>query len=287
MPTDDTTTSPRSFAVSGPIALSVDLGAGEVLVTAGATDQASVTLRPATDGSRDALDLIAKTRVALTGNTLRIDIPRGVGFRRDPAIIVEVAVPDGSSVSAKSGSADVRLSGTFGTMAVTTGSGDVDVDDCADARIRTGSGNARLDQVNSLNATSGSGNIVIGRAGGDVHASTASGDIRATEVPAGGRFKTASGDVEIGSSAGEIEVKTASGDVTVRRAGDGEVEVKTVSGGIVLGVAGGTAVKLDCSSLTGRVSSQLEPVDEPEAAQRRLVVRGRSTSGSITIKRAG
>jgi DUF4097 and DUF4098 domain-containing protein YvlB len=108
-----------------------------------------------------------------------------------------------------------------------------------------------------------------------------------TDLGGGGQLTSASGDVEIGTVEGDVHVKTASGDVAVNHASAGEVQAKTATGNVGVGVARDTATLLDCSSITGQVNSELEPSGEPDdAEERRLVIRARTVSGSITIRRA-
>ncbi len=277
----------RTFEVSGPLQISVELGSGEIVMTAGDVTEASVTLEPGTAGDPDALDLIARARVDLRGDALRIDVPRVVGFQRHPDVIVKASVPASSTVAAKSGSADVRLDGAFGDVNVTTGSGDVWVDAARETNIGTGSGDVRLGLVNAASVKSGSGDIAVERCRDDMRLETASGDVHVSEVSGRGRVTTASGDVELGSVDGDVRLNTASGSVTVSRASAGELQVKTATGSVTVGVVKGTATLLDCSSITGQVSSELEPAEEPaEADERRLIVRARTVSGSVAIRRA-
>ena len=99
----------RTFSVTGPLNVSVELGSGEISISAGAVTEAVVRLQPDPAGDPDALDLIARTRVDLRGNALRIDVPRAMGFQRHPDVTVTALVPTASTVVTRSGSADVRL----------------------------------------------------------------------------------------------------------------------------------------------------------------------------------
>ena len=68
-----TTEYPRTFAVDGPLSLSVRLVAGECLITAADdVDQAVVDLQPMTDDDEAALAAIEETRVELRGDALRL-----------------------------------------------------------------------------------------------------------------------------------------------------------------------------------------------------------------------
>ena len=277
----------RTFDVSGPLDISVELGSGEISITAADITEASVTLEPGTAGDPEALDLIARARVDLRGNALRIDVPREVGFRRHPDVIVAARVPSASTVAAKSGSADVRLDGTYGDVKVTAGSGDVWVDAAGDVKVGTGSGDVRLGLVSAAAVKTGSGDIEVERCRDGVRLESASGTVHVSELGGVGELSTASGDIELGSVEGDLQVKTASGDVTVNRVSAGEVQAKTATGNVGIGVIRGTATLLDCSSITGQIGSELEPSEEPDTDDhRRLVVRARTVSGSIAIRRA-
>jgi hypothetical protein len=279
---------PQSFPTTGPLSISVRLGAGDVVVTAADVTEAVVDLQPARPGDQDALDVIARARVLYNrDSSLRVAIPHGRGIiRGEPPIEVRVTVPTGSSAEAGAGSADVSLEGRFGAVTIETGSGDITVDACGDARVRSGSGDVRIDEVRAASVKSGSGDIVVRRASSDIDLQAASGDIRVDDVGANARFSSSSGDIEVGAARGRIGAKTASGDILVARASEGQLELNAASGNVSVGVVDGTAVKLDCSSVSGRVESQLEPTDAPDDTDRRLLVTARTASGGITISRA-
>lgn len=277
----------RTFPAAEALAVSVELGSGELTMTAADVAEAVVTLAPASAGDPDALDLIARSRVDLRGKTLRIDMPRVTGFRLHPDIVVSVTVPTGSSVAAKTGSADIRLDGTFGETSLKTGSGDVWVDASGDTDVRTGSGDVRLGLVDAASVKTGSGNVSVERSRGDVELTAASGDAHIADLGGDARLSTASGDIEVGSSAAEVAAKTASGNITLLGARSGDVRVKSAAGSVTVSVATGTAALLDCSSVTGAIRSELEPADQPtDDSAPRLSLRARTVSGSIIIRRA-
>ncbi|MGH3658435.1 MAG: DUF4097 family beta strand repeat-containing protein [Micromonosporaceae bacterium] len=284
-----TTQYPRSFPAAGALAVSVRLDAGTVDVTASDVTEAVVDLTPAEAGDRAALDLIEKSQVDLRGNALRIEVPRGHGFggfRRSPAVLVKVTVPRGSSLECDTGSADLQVAGSIQALDYGTGSGDVTVEACGDVRVRTGSGDAQLREVAAASVKTGSGDITIDKSSGDLQLQTASGDIQVGDLAGDARLSTGSGDVELGTTRGRIGAKTASGDISVRRADSGDLAATTASGDVTVGVPAGTAARLDCSSVSGRVHSHLEPTDAPGDAERHLSLAARTVSGSVTILRA-
>src|SRR5207247_8297223 len=115
---------------------------------------------------------------------------------------------------------------------------------------------------------------------------------------------TASGDVEIGRAGGQVGVHSVSGDVVVRDAcgdvtansvsGDqkleavveGVVKAQSVSGDVEIGVRRGSRVYLDCSTLSGETSSELELTGDAGDEGPLVELRAKTVSGDITIVRA-
>lgn len=285
--TRDANTYPRTFDVDGPLDVKLEIGGGHVSLTAADTNEATVMLRPARTGDGDALDLIARSTVDLRGTSLYIEVPRTIGFRQQAELVVEATVPGMSMATVKAGSAGVDLAGTFGDVSIKTGSGDVHLETGAQAKVGTGSGDVSLGRVDEAWVKTGSGDIAVEAVTGDVTLSTGSGDVRLTEIDGNASISTASGNVDVRTSSGAIGVKTASGDVAVRRAFAGELEAKTASGRVAVGIPEGTAVLLDCRSVSGQCRSALTPSEPPaEGDEQRLQVRARTVSGNIDITRS-
>src|SRR5581483_5517590 len=192
---------------------------------------------------------------------------RGGGFNLSlifgrTGIGCRIRCPAGSSVTAKTKSADVTARGTIGGLDVRTASGDVEAVDVA----------------------------------GSVNVKSASGDIRIHTVGGGLNVQTASGDVEIGAVRGPANVQTASGDVhAMVVSGDlelgavvrGQVNAQSVSGDVTVGVRRGSTAYLDCNTLSGDTSSDLDLQGDAPADGGPLVeVRVKTVSGDIRITRA-
>jgi DUF4097 and DUF4098 domain-containing protein YvlB len=256
------------FAAAAPIAVDIELPAGSVNVTARPVTAAHVELRASgSAGER----LLAETEVSFESETLRVHVPKRSSIRGNASLDLNVEVPEGSSVTFGTASADVTLDGQFGPVHGSTASGDVHVDRASgDAQLTVASGDVRVEEAaEDVKVNSASGDVMIGRAGGDIIA------------------KTASGDVWVHHAGQSVTVKTASGDVRVDSIAAGLADATTVSGDVSVAVVPGTGVYMDISTLSGDVSSDLEADAsvgaEGEAA---LTVSCRTVSGDIRLLRA-
>ncbi len=286
--TRSSTSYPATFPADTPVTAAIKARSGDVTVTATDDGAVVVDLRPSSPGDDEALNLIARATVAFSHGNLRIGIPeparRTLG--RDPGVDVDVRLPSGSTIRAETGSGDIVLAGAMHDVDLRTGSGDVRVDRAAAAKARTGSGDVVIAQADTASVRCGSGDIELGAVHGDIEAESASGDVRIGGFGTEARVTTASGDVHVDDLAGRLEAKTASGDVHVARAQEGEIQARTASGDISVAIVVGTAARLDCSSLTGQVASELEAADAPTDNDRTLLVSAQSVSGSVRVTRA-
>lgn len=276
---------PHSWPVAGPVELDVRSGGGTVTVHAADTATVDIAVTPA-DGSARSAEAAEATVVRRVDDVFVVHVPRGVGFLgRDGAVDVTVTAPTGSAADVSIRSGDVRTSGELGRLSVSSGSGDVSVDRVRGrARATTGSGDIGMGEVGSAQVRSGSGTVRVRAVDGPLEVGTGSGDVHAGPVGGDVVVQTGSGDVELRRTAAEVTVTTASGDV-VLAAASGQVAVKTASGDVSVTVPDGTAVLLDCSSVSGRLSSDLRPAGEPGPEESRLFLRARTVSGDLVVRR--
>jgi Putative adhesin len=196
--------------------------------------------------------ILAVTRVEFDDGALSIVVPDQPGLIRDGSVDAVVELPEGSSCRVNTASADIQCTGDLVALDAHTASGDVSAE-----RV---SGPARVDTA--------SGDVSVGQAGE-------------------ANVESASGDVQIGWARGNAEVRTASGDIQIEAASGHRTDVKSASGDISIGVAPGIGVYLDLSSLSGTVSSELEPGDETGGTggtEMRLSCR--TISGDVRVSRA-
>ncbi|MFN2455555.1 MAG: DUF4097 domain-containing protein [Pyrinomonadaceae bacterium] len=199
----------RSVAADASVAVSLCTGSGNITVRgwdrrevrARSRNAAAVELRRGDAASLNAMRL----EVLLTDPANRRRTPNDCQSFSD----VELDVPRGASVEVK------------------TLSGDVKIEEIAEARVQTVSGNALVRRI-------GKG-IEVVSVSGDVDLENASGSVR---------LRSVSGSVDVrdanpSAASDELEVTTTSGNVKLERIGHARVEVAAVSGNVSM--AGGLA----------------------------------------------
>jgi DUF4097 and DUF4098 domain-containing protein YvlB len=250
---------------------------GDVQVETADVAETTVELVPLndSDATRQAIE---KANVGARGDEVFVELEGrswsisigswGVGSAK---VSVRITCPHGSDLACDTASADVRATGTLGGV-----------------QFRTASGDLRLDRVQgSLEAKTASGDVRVEHAEGPVSMNTVSGDVGLTTAMGGLAVNSVSGDVVLGEVFGDITAGTVSGDLMVRAAGPGEVGLKAVSGDVVVAMRRGLRVRLDVSSVSGSVGSELDVSDTPSASDGpEANLRVRTVSGDVRITRA-
>lgn len=254
----------RTFTTPEPLALVVEIQAGSVTIEATEVTETTVDVT----SPKDAAEPV---RIELDGRTLRVIGPKTTmgAFWRTHPYDVRLTVPTGSSLRLRTGSADSRLTGTFGAFDLRTGSGDVTISTVAESStLLTGSGDVLVDAATAgLRATTGSGDILVKRATGPL------------------RVKAGSGDVTVGTSSVELSAVTGSGGLRLDRAEGGQVTVRTGSGDVRIAVPDDLPVWTDVVA-GGGVTSTLRSRGAAEAGQPYLTVRAQIGSGELRLENA-
>jgi len=268
----------HTFDVSGPVNVDVQLSSGEIRVERGDPGVAEVEL---TAHDADSQELVDAARVELRGRDLVIDVPGrrsgGFGFNLKDVfggrgITCRIRCEEGSSLRARSKSADIDVSL-----------------DLNEADIATASGDADLRNVHGdLSFKGASGDLSAEHVGGRASVNTASGDITLGHVGGSTTVNTASGDITVEAAHADVKANTASGDVSLDLVTTGEITVNSASGDVTVGVRRGSQVYLDCSTVSGDARSDLGPTgDEPNGNGPLVHLKARTVSGDISITRAG
>lgn len=224
-----------------------------------------------------AAEAVRRTVINLTGQRLTVRTPREYPLRTVP-LIIQVNAPSSSSISARSGSADVTVTGVAASVDAATGSGQVQAQRCTGAaEVRTGSGDVRLGTVSGrLRVRTGSGQIDVTNvesAHGSATVQTGSGDVRL-------------GSVNLGALKHDVNARTGSGDLTVVDACAGGLELTTGSGQLRVGIHPGVRAELDVSSGSGHARSDLPVSGAPAEGNVALRIRARTGSGDALVTAA-
>jgi len=226
---DDRSRIDTTFTFDKSGTLTVTATNGDVVVTGVACNQMHV--RASSEGSNLRLDA-SPTRVMLE-----------VTGRRSDDSHIEISVPVGTRVIARTQSGDIGVHGTRSEVEVHAQSGDINVDDVAN----------RLD-VNTL-----SGEITVRNVVGDAVVNTTSGGVKITDIRGNADVNTVSGEIELrGVTARTVRAKTTSGDVTFDGLIDpaGRYELTAHSGDVNLHIQREASAQLTVSTWNGGIDSQ-------------------------------
>lgn len=268
------------FETHEPVELYVELGKGEVEVTASDTTATTVEIE-----GRDS----EQVEVRQDGRQVSVIGPkgnRGGFFGGEQAYTVTIDLPTHSNAVLKTGSADVTLDGTFGHGQVKSGSGDCRLDTFEGPLIvETGSGDVVLATAGSeLRIKSGSGDVDVAHAEGTLAVSTGSGDVEIGTTNGQAVVKTGSGDLEIGRAGDGVSMSTGSGDMKIGAATRGKFSAKGASGDVLIGIPAGVPVWTDVATVSGSINSDLRGAGQPEPGADYVELRAKTVSGDIELR---
>lgn len=263
-----------TIPLSGPINLIARLGHGTVTVTA-RDDLAEATVR-LTPRELDS-DILERIVVEMRGPTLAVVAPRQGGIadliggwkRERDSVDVDIEVPTGTALKISTASADITVKGRCGGADIATGSAVIDVDTVdGDLRLRYGSATSRVQEVTGdAVVRSGAGDAQFGEVGGALQAGFGSGNLAIDIAHGGVRSRAGSGDASIGTAYGDVDFGSGSGTVSV-------------------GLPAGLSARLDVTTGSGRVQSDLPIEESPAAGSKSITIRARTGSGDVRLFRA-
>ncbi|GAA1477036.1 hypothetical protein GCM10009623_14820 [Nocardioides aestuarii] len=266
------------FETHEPVALFVEIGSGQVDVTATDTTESRVEV---TGRHADEVE------VTLDGRDLRVVAPRRRNgfFHDDTSLHVTALVPTGSDLTSRTGSADTGVVGEVGVVVVKSGSGDVRLDAVrGPVTVETGSGDVEIEETRAAAAIKcGSGDVSLRTSGASTAVSTGSGDVEIALSRGKTVIKTGSGDVHLGDSEGDVTLQTGSGDLQIDSARRGKVTAKGASGSVRVGVPSGTPIWTDVSTISGRIHNEVQGVGQPEEGADHVELRATTVSGDVVL----
>lgn len=266
------------FDTPEPVSLYVEIGAGQIDVTATETTESRVAIT-----GRHAEEV----EVTLTGRDLRVVAPRRTGFfAGDASLLVTITLPTGSDLTARTGSADLGVVGQIAATAVKTGSGDVRLDvTTGRTTLETGSGDVEVEEARGpARIKCGSGDVDLRTVAAELAVSTGSGDVTIGDHDHPIVVKTGSGDVRVGQARGDVALTTGSGDLQVDTAHRGTLSIKGASGSLLVGIPTGTPVWTDISTVSGRIHNGLDGVGEPPEGGDHVELHATTVSGDIVLR---
>ena len=267
----------KQFEVTGPIEVDIRLASGEVEIDPSLDGHAEVELVGHDEESRALVEASTVELREHGTQKLVVDVPQrksgfglGLLFGRE-GVGCRVRCPSGSTLAARTKSADVVARGVLGSANVATASGDVELE-----RVEGG-----------VTVKTASGDVAAREVAGSLNVQTASGDVSVEAARGPVTMATASGDVEIGEAYDNVNVNTVSGDQHHRAVMLGNVGAHSVSGDVEIGVRKGSRAWLDCNTVSGDTSSELElSPDVPDGDGPLVEIRAKTVSGDIKITRA-
>jgi DUF4097 and DUF4098 domain-containing protein YvlB len=193
-------------------------------------------------------DGVERVDVVSAGNRTSIHVvsrsSRGWGSDGEAHLIVHV--PAKSAVVATLVSADFKVTGVAGDLKLQTVSGRLSGDGGGDVRASTVSGDVRL--------TAHAAKVIeIKTISGDIHVTGGGGDVDITTVSGGATLDLA--DVT------RARLKSVSGDLTAALAllPDGQIESESVSGDVSIKFASAPAAEFDVQSFSGDINNCFGP----------------------------
>ncbi|MFC5182754.1 DUF4097 family beta strand repeat-containing protein [Actinomadura harenae] len=205
----------QKFDTAAPIALVLDVPAGRVRIIAVEQDETTVVVLPANDSKGRDVKAAEQTTVEFADGVLRIGAATAGNqyFGSSGSVEVTVQLPAGSTVEAKSGSAELVTTGRLGDVAFEGAYREI-----------------KLDEVAGLRLKAVDGDVEVGRMSGSGEISTSRGDITVGEAQ-GGKvvLATQTGDITVGAAAGvsaSLDAGAGNGRVTNSLKNDGTVALE-------------------------------------------------------------
>lgn len=273
-----------------PISVTLELGVGDVRITASDRKDTVVEIRPNDEADESDVKAAQQVGVDHANGTLRVTGPktRLLDFsRRTRSVDVLIELPSGSRVSAQTQVGDYDCAGQLGECGLKTSVGDIRLERTGPLRASTSAGHVSADGVTGhAEISTGSGRVRLGEVEGTVEVKNAHGDTTIDVVTGDVRIRAAHGDIRVERAGAGVEAKTSSGGIHLGEVVRGSVVLATGMGDLEIGVADGTAAWLEVNTGFGHVRNQLENATRPDETDETVEVRARTSHGDITIRRS-
>ena len=279
-----------NFETPEPISVTLELGVGNVRITAGDRTDTTVDVRPSDESDESDVQAAQRVRVDYANGALQVTGPKARVFdfsRKTRSVDVSIDLPSGSQVSGELQMGDFSGTGRLGEGRFKTSTGNVRLERTGPLRVDTGAGHVTVDGIaGDAEIRTGSGKVRIGEVGGSAVVKNSNGDTAIDAVTGDVRVRAANGDISIDRAGAGVEAKTANGSIRLGEVTRGSVELGTAMGDLEIGVADGTAAWLEVNTGFGQVHNLLDNATRPEESDETVEVRARTSFGGITIRRS-
>ena len=280
----------RTLQVTGPVDMDIATGSGDIDVHTGSGNTIEITGRIRASGwAGDPQDKVRKLEanppIQQSGNNISIGHISDESLKHNVSITYRVVVPEGTQLTAHTGSGDQKIEGIRGPLEAHSGSGNLRATSIgSDVKMNTGSGDISLDRVKgSVRSETGSGNIRANGIAGSFDGRSGSGEITLEQTAPGEvRAEAGSGNIELRGVHGLLNAKTGSGDVQVDGVPTGEWKLRAGSGNITARVPSDASFDVDAETNSGTIS-----VNHPVTVQGKIgrrAVHGKVRGGGSTLE---
>lgn len=280
-----------TFDTPEPISVTIELGVGNVRLTASDRTDTVVEVRPTDESDESDVKAADQTRVEYADGKLLVNAPKVRPFdfsRTSRSVEVTIELPAGSRVHATAQLGDLRGTGPLGQCRFKTGTGDVQLDRTGPLRLHTATGHVTVDRVaGDAEITTSSGMVDIGDIDGTADVKNSNGNTHLGTVTGEAHIRAANGDISIDHAASAVTAKTANGRIRLGDVARGTVELKTAMGDVDVGIGTGAAAWLDVHTSFGRLHNSLENANlAPDQSGETVEVHAHTSYGDITVRRA-
>ena len=278
------------FDTPEPISVTVELGVGNLRITASDRSDTSVDVRPSDESNDSDVQAAQRVRVDYANGVLQVVGPKSRAFdfsRKTRSVEVSIALPSGSQVTGEVQMGDLNGTGRLGECRFKTSAGNVRLERTGSLRVDTAAGHVTADGVaGNAEVHTGSGKVRIGDTDGSVVVKNSNGDTALAGVTGDVRVRSANGDISVDRAGAGVEAKTSNGSIRLGEVARGSVELGTAMGDLDIGIAEGTAAWLEVNTGFGQVRNLLENATSPGESDETVEVRAQTSFGAITIRRS-
>jgi DUF4097 and DUF4098 domain-containing protein YvlB len=279
-----------NFETPEPISVTLEVGVGNVRITASDRTDTTVDVRPSDESDESDVQAAQRVRVDYANGALQVTGPKARVFdfsRKTRSVDVSIDLPSGSQVSGEVQVGDLSGTGRLGECRFKTSAGHVRLERTGPLRVHTAAGHITADGVaGNAEIHTGSGKVRIGAVEGSVVVKNSNGDTEINAVTGDVRVRSANGDISVARAGAGVEAKTSHGSIRLGEVARGSVELGTAMGDLEIGIAEGTAAWLEVNTGFGQARNLLDNATRPTESDETVEVRAHTSFGDITIRRS-